>query len=158
MTRGKQKICHADFPGLLTPPQIGTLVTLTCRYTLGKTTIWLQRWVGGRCKVILSSVCNCLHHNDKWSGYSIISPTLPTVFTVPSAVSEIMWSWWNLQLLLIVCSQNSGVSRGGLQVQTPPKFQSFHKAKLNSLFCGKYIHNLTRIWVSLICKLSWIPD
>jgi hypothetical protein len=51
----------------------------------------------------------------------------------------------------------TGIPRGG--GQTPPKFQSFDKAKPKSLFRGKYIrNNLIRIHVSLICKMSGTPD
>jgi hypothetical protein len=39
-----------------------------------------------------------------------------------------------------------------------PKLQSFDKAEPNSHFRGKYIRNLIRIRVSLICKLSGTPD
>jgi hypothetical protein len=48
---------------------------------------------------------------------------------------------------------------GGVGFQPrPPKFLSFDKAEPNSQFRGKYIHNnLTRIRVSLICKLSGTP-
>jgi hypothetical protein len=53
----------------------------------------------------------------------------------------------------------SGIPRGVWEVQTPPKFRSFDKAKPNSQLCGKYVHNnLIRIQVSLICKLSGTPD
>jgi hypothetical protein len=42
---------------------------------------------------------------------------------------------------------------------TPVAFWSFDKAKPNSQFHGKYIHNnLIRIQVSLICKLNGTPD
>jgi hypothetical protein len=47
---------------------------------------------------------------------------------------------------------NHGVHRGG--GVNPPKFRSFDKAKPNSLFRGKYIHNnLIRIRVSIILKI-----
>jgi hypothetical protein len=47
----------------------------------------------------------------------------------------------------------------GVQHPPPPKFRSFDKAEPNSQFCGKYIcKNLTRIRVSLLCKLSGTPD
>jgi hypothetical protein len=49
-----------------------------------------------------------------------------------------------------------GMRFGGFK--PPPKFQSFDKAKPNSQFRGKYIHNnLIRIQISLTCKLSGNP-
>jgi hypothetical protein len=45
-------------------------------------------------------------------------------------------------------------------VQTPtPKFRTLDKAEPNFQFHGKYIrNNLTKIQVSLSCKLSGTPD
>jgi hypothetical protein len=48
--------------------------------------------------------------------------------------------------------------RGGSTAPTP-KFRSFDKAESNSQFRGKHIrNNLIRIRISLIFKLSAIPD
>jgi hypothetical protein len=60
----------------------------------------------------------------------------------------------------IVPEVHTGVPRGGGGgFNPPPKFRGFNKAEPNSQFRGKYIRNyLTRILVSLICKLSGTPD
>lgn len=91
-----------------TPPQIGTPVTLTCRYyPLGKTAIWLQRWDGGRRKVILSSVCICLHCSVQCHGIQVLQPLFQQCVLWLQLVEIMGWSWWNLQLLLLIGSQTS---------------------------------------------------
>jgi hypothetical protein len=103
-----------------------------------------------------------------------IFSTLVVQMCVPSCSSEnfnLNWCQSFLSFCLLIqisllyrrMGWTSAVEyRGGIWgVQTPPPHQilSSDKPAPNSLFRGKYIlNNLTRIWVSLICKLSGTPD
>jgi hypothetical protein len=71
-------------------------------------------------------------------------------FSASQEIPQILWNrnfhyQWRIE----------GVGELGVQTPLPPKFRSFEKAEPNSQFRGKCIrNNLTRIRVSLICKLS----
>jgi hypothetical protein len=79
-------------------------------------------------------------------------------FLDPSELLEIQIQW---VVYHIMCGYALAYPGGCLGVQTPPppKFRSFEKAWPISQFRGIYIcNNLSRIWVSFICKLSGTPD
>jgi hypothetical protein len=107
-----------------------------------------------------------------------ITPTIPvqqhhTVCILPVPMyryhSNIIQCWWychvecwsEVDCCAVLCCGQWRVERGlGVQTLNPfPKFRTFPKAEPNSQFRGIYVrNNLTRVRVSLICKLSGTPD